>query len=180
MTNINFELEWPNIYCLIPIYDHLGGNSTELWLSGGKRILIPYKTKTVVRNLAKVFAVDVSQLKRNYGVFVGRKVSIPLALHPELILIPLKIREPFAKDEGAIGYVVLNKIVGSSPGANIHADITFHDGSRLETLQGLNSVNLAIAHGEIVSRECKKNLQTSVQEKEELYRILSAIVSRSL
>ncbi|NLT96454.1 MAG: hypothetical protein GXW85_13175 [Clostridia bacterium] len=176
MTILNFEQEWQNINCLVPVYDHLGANSTEVWLEGGNKPLIPHKTKTVLKNLAKVFAVDIAQLKRKYGVLIGKKVSTPLAFHPQLILIPVKCREPLAKDEGAVGYIVHNKIKGVSPGENKRSVIIFGDGSILECLQGVTSVNLAIAQAEIIARECRKNLQTAVQEKEELYRIISALM----
>jgi len=177
MADFNFELKWHDINCLIPIYEQQGGNSTEVWLAGGEKIVIPYKTKTVLKNLAKVFAVDISQLKRKYGVLVGKKVAAPLAFHPELILLPIKIREPFAKDEGANGYIVHNKVKGCTPGGKIKTQITFYDDTALDCLQGVTSVNLSIAHGEIIGRECRKNLQTAVQEKEELYRVISAIVA---
>ncbi|KJS87731.1 MAG: hypothetical protein JM58_03455 [Peptococcaceae bacterium BICA1-8] len=177
MANFNFELKWQDINCLIPIYEQLGGNSTEVWLVGGEKIVIPYKTKTVLKNLAKVFAVDIAQLKRKYGVLIGKKVAAPLAFHPELILLSIKIREPFAKDEGANGYIVHNKIKNCIPGDNTKAQVTFYDDTVLDCLQGVTSVNLSIAHGEIIGRECRKNLQSVVQEKEELYRVISAIVA---
>ncbi|KJS21374.1 MAG: hypothetical protein VR72_10730 [Clostridiaceae bacterium BRH_c20a] len=177
MANFNFELKWQDINCLIPIYEQLGGNSTEVWLVGGEKIVIPYKTKTVLKNLAKVFAVDISQLKRKYGVLVGKRVSAPLAFHPELILLPIKIREPFAKDEGANGYIVHNKVKSCNPLEKTKTQIIFCDDTVLGCMQSVTSVNLSIAHGEIVGRECRKNLQTIVQEKEELYRVISAIVA---
>jgi len=177
MAEINFELDWQNIKCLIPIYEPLGGNSTEVWFVGGEKVVLPYKTKTVLRNLAKVFAVDISQLKRKYGSLVGRKASCPLAIHPDLILIPIKVREPLAKDEGATGYLVHNKVAGCTAGGKNETQISFSDGTALKCIQGVTSVNLALAHGEIIGRECRKNLQTALQEKEELYRIISAIVS---
>lgn len=177
MTTLHFEQEWQNINCLVPIYDEFGGNSTEVWLEGGKKLLIPTKTKTVLKNLAKVFAVDIPQLKRKYGVLIGKKVSTPLAFHPDLILIPLKCREPLAKDEGAIGYIVYSKVAGCFVGENKRTIIKFRDGNQLECLQGISSANLNIAQAEIIARECRKNLQTVAQEKEELYRIISALVS---
>lgn len=177
MADINFELEWQNINCLIPTYDQWGGNSTEVWLISGKKVLVPLKTKTVLKKLAKVFAVDIVQLKRKYGILVGRRVSTPLAFHPDLILIPIKMREPFQKDEGAMGYLVHNKVAGCENIEKTKTLIKFFDNTSLECIQGMTSVNLSIAHGEIIARECRKNLQTTLQEKEELYRVISAIVA---
>lgn len=177
MTHLNFEQAWKDINCLVPIYDDFGGNSTEIWLEGGDKLVITHKTKTVLKNLAKVFAVDITQLKRKYGVLIGKKTSAPLAFHPELILIPIKCREPLAKDEGATGYIVHNKVRDFTAFERNRTIIRFSDGSCLKCLQCLTSVNLAIAQAEIIARECRKNLQTTVQEKEELYRIFSALVT---
>src|SRR5690554_434677 len=125
MTTLNFEQNWQKINCLIPVYDEFGGNSTEVWFEGGEKILIPHKTKTVLKNLAKIFAVDISQLKRKYGVLIGKKISTPLAFHPDLILIPIKFRKPYSKDEGATGYIVHQKVVGCSLCDNTNTLITF-------------------------------------------------------
>ncbi|MFZ7103560.1 MAG: hypothetical protein ACOWWO_13030 [Peptococcaceae bacterium] len=177
MNHFNFDKEWKDINYLIPIYDQWGGNSTQVSLTGGKNIIINNKTATVVKKLAKVFAVDLTQLKRKYGILVGRKTSTPLPLHPDLILIPVKIREPLAKDEGARGYVLKNKIADFRAIESAITRFSFKDGTYLDCLQSLTSVNLSLAHAEIISRECTRNHQSeTVREREELYSVLAAVL----
>ncbi|MFZ5942905.1 MAG: hypothetical protein ACOYVD_02260 [Bacillota bacterium] len=176
--SFNYEEEWRNINCLVPVYDQQGGNFTEIWLNGGEKVIIPNKTNTVLKNLAKVFAVDLSQLKKKYGVLVGRKASSPLPLHPDLILIPLKVREPYAKDEGARAYIIRNKLKKAYANEVSGCSLLFTDGSILSCLQNVTSVNLAVAHGEIIYRECQINNQwDTIRERDEMYRVLAAVLS---
>jgi hypothetical protein len=177
MVELQFERQWRNINCLIPIYDQYGGNSTEVWLTGGNKVTINNKTNTVLKNIAKVFAVDLSQLKKKYGNLVGRKSSTPLPLHPDLILIPIKIREPLAKDEGARGYIVKSKIESYGPVGCSQTEFKFWDGTVLPCLQSVTSINLSMAHAEIISRECQKSYQTEVREREEIYQVVAAVLS---
>jgi len=176
MQQFNLDTHWKHLNCLLPIYDKDGGNSTEVWLIGGEKVIIQNKTNTVLKKLAKVFALDLSQLKRKYGSLVGRKSSTPLPFHPELILIPIKYREPIAKDEGSRGYVVKNQIYGCSPLGKTQTEINFLDNTNVRCLQSATSFNLAMAHAEIIARECTNNLHY-VREREEIYRVVSAVLS---
>jgi hypothetical protein len=68
------------------------------------------KICTVLKSLAHVFAVDISMARTKYSHLAARKISVPIPLHHDLVLIPVKLRKPLAKEDGAFGYVVLSKI----------------------------------------------------------------------
>ena len=175
--NFEFEKHWINLVCLIPVYDQDGGNSTEIWLKGGEKILIPKKTRSVLKRLAKVFAIDLPQLKRKYGVLVGRKSSTPLPFHPNLILVPVKVREPLAKDDGSWGYVVKDQVYSCVPLSSTEMEIRFLDNEHpLRCLQSAASFNLVMAHAEIITRECYKQWNI-IREREELYQVVSTFLS---
>lgn len=176
MSGLHWENIWRELNALVPVYDEQGGNSTEIYLKGGKVILLPNKTKTALRNLAKVFALDLTQLRKKYGPLVGRKSSVPLPFHPTLVLVPLKYRQPFVKDEGAFGYVVKNQITHCAELDKSKTEIFFLDGSSLIFLQSLASVRLILTHAEIIGREFLNGLQY-VGEKEAIYKIMQAFLS---
>lgn len=175
-NKFDFEQCWGQINCLIPITDENGGNITQVYMQNGEKVLIHHRTSTVLKNLAKVFALDLKELKKKYGKLVGRKSSTPLAFHPSLILLPVKVREVLIKDEGSRGYVVSNQIKNILTLDGKKSRIIFIDGTFLDCLQSANSINLVLAHGRIIARECQSSFAT-VKEKEEVYRVVKAILS---
>lgn len=178
MDEVDFAKEWQNINYLIPIYDQWRGNSTEISFTDGKKIIMANKTTTVVKKLARVFAVDLAELKRKYGILVGRKTSTPLPLHPHLTLISVKIRIPLGKDEGARGFIIKNKIVDFLPLESSLTRCVFTDGTYLDCRQSVSSLNLALAHAEIIQREYTKNYQWGhMGQREELYKALLALLA---
>ena len=176
VSKFDFEEYWPQINCLIPITDENGGNSTQIYMQNGGKVLIQNRTNTVLKNLARVFALDLVELKKKYGKLVGRKTSTPLALHPNLILLPVKIREVVIKDEGSRGYVVNSQIKAVEFLNRKKSRIIFLDGTFLDCLQSVDSINLVRAHGRIIARECQSSF-TLVKEKEEVYQVVKAILS---
>ncbi|HBT20627.1 MAG TPA: hypothetical protein DEA47_04615 [Peptococcaceae bacterium] len=102
---------WRSVAGFYPYYDENGGNCTRILLDDGREISYVRKTKSILKGLAEIFAVDLISLRRRYGSIVGKKNCIPLPLHGEFIVVPLKVRRTLSKDQGALGYVVLNKVV---------------------------------------------------------------------
>lgn len=178
MSDLRLENHWKELKCFLPIYDENGGNSTEVWLTGGRKIILPNKTNTVLKNLAKIFALDLPQLKRKYGKLIGRKTSTPLPFHPELILIPFKYREPLSKDEGSWGYAVRKYVSGCTTVEKNQIQILFLDNSYVHCLQSAVSFNLTLAHADIIAREYMHNLNLDYERKrEEIYQVISTVLS---
>lgn len=112
-TKLPFEDRWQEINCLLPIYDKDGANCTRIVFSTQEEDFIDRRTiRGALRALSRAFAVDLDALRRRYGSLVNRKVSLPLPLHPRLILVPFKYRIPQWKDQGSWGYFSLDKISG--------------------------------------------------------------------
>lgn len=111
MERLSFEGIWQNINCLVPVYNEEGGNVTQVHLDDGRVLTDSRKICTVVKNLARVFTVDVETARVKYSKLVDRKISVPVPLHQDLVLVPVKMRKPIAREDGAWGYVVLSKIV---------------------------------------------------------------------
>jgi len=111
MTKLSFEEIWQHINCLVPVYDETGGNVTQVHLDDGKILTDSRKICTVLKSLAKIFTIDVETARVKYSKLVDRKISVPIPLHQDLVLVPVKMRKPAAREDGAWGYVVLSKIV---------------------------------------------------------------------
>jgi hypothetical protein len=100
----NIQEYLPHLLGFFPVTTEQGGNDTELWLRDGRKICVPKKTKTVLKDLAQVFAKDLSLVKRQAGQVLGYKRELPLLLTLDLVLIPVKVREASFKDQGTVGY----------------------------------------------------------------------------
>ncbi|MHB1126533.1 MAG: hypothetical protein ACYC2T_06180 [Bacillota bacterium] len=155
-----FELagNWREMTCLFPVYDSYGGNDTEVWLAGGEKIVLTRKVKSVLRGLARHFAVDLVSLRLKYGEAVGRAYSVPLPLHNDLVLVPVKVREPFAKDQGAWGYLVLNKVLEVTAGEGGNGSlVTFADRSVFSCLVNQDSLRKLLNDARVVEAACRQH-----------------------
>lgn len=161
MAKLAFEDHWRELNCLIPVYDERGANCTRVIFSSQeeKEFLDQRTIKSTLRALARTFAVDLEALRFNYGPLVNRKTSLPLPLHPEFILVPLKARVPHWTDHGAWGYFVLDKIAGyKSDAAHAKTEITFTSSSKVTILQSVTSVKAILNDAHILKTVYKNRL----------------------
>lgn len=157
---------WPEILCLLPFYDTDGGNSTQMLLEEGKKLMIQRRTKTVVKALARIFAVDITAMKERCGPYLGRKSSTPLPLRPDFILLPVKMRVPLAKDEGAWGYIVLQKILSCEKLAEGQSQVIFRDGTKIKCLQKVGSIRLMMAQAQLLRSQLNQILYYTDRKEE--------------
>lgn len=157
-----FSLEkWQQINFLQPYYHQNGGNSTIISFGPADKVIDKRKLKTIINILAKTYAVDLKAAKDKYGHLVGRRSSTPIPLNSAIILIPVKMRVPITKDDGAWGYVVLDKIA-SCEEANLlefKSKVNFKDGSELFTLVTKETFTQLLKDGEYVKTKYMELLQ---------------------
>ena len=140
----SYPKNWPAIKYLIPVYGAHGGNETLVGLEGQTTYQDPRRLKTVINGLGKIFSLEMAVLRKNCAELVKRTNNVPLGLNQNLVLIPVHIRTPITKDDGATGQVVANKIkhFKARPGTNGQpkSRIFFHDGSWLDVQQRVKSL----------------------------------------
>lgn len=155
----NLGEQWRQLCCLVPVSTAETGNITEVWLEGGERILEPRRVKTVLKGLARHFAVDLSACRERYAAVDGHKRTVPLVLHPDLVLIAVKSRVPATKDEGATAYVALDKVAscqefeGGEGELGTRSQLVFRDGSVLYCLYSLNTLRSRLNGAEAARRQ---------------------------
>ena len=154
MNCIDYREIWQNINCLVPVYDVNGGNFTEIRLDDGMALIDNRKTINCFKNLARIFAADIPAAKDIYFNLTQRKNSIPLPFHSRLVLIPLKFREPLAKNDGAWGYVVLAKVASyeQHPEVKGVVRIFFMDGGSIDVLHQMASVRAIVDDANRISK----------------------------
>ncbi len=142
----SYNQDWSVINYLIPIYSENGANQTLVGREGSSPYRDHRRLKTVLIHLAKIFSLDLRQLRKNCAQLVQRKNKVPLAFHPRLILIPVHTRKPVTKDDGATGYVTLSKITSivnlevKESNNNALSRFLFNDGSSLDVQQQNSSL----------------------------------------
>jgi hypothetical protein len=175
---LDLARDWCHINYLQPVYDELGGNSTIINLGSDKAVKDRRTVKTVLKSLAKEFAVDLGQAKKKYGAVVCRRSSAPIPLNSSLVLLPIKMRHSLIKGDGAWGYVVLDKIKDwgevldeGEEGAEVEvieraeeyrSILTFHDGTRLATMVNQVTIYSLIKDGEMARKKYVELLRPNI------------------
>jgi len=96
--------------CLVPEYLKAVGNVTRVVSIKGEDIVEKKSVKSILRRLARIYAVDIISLRSKYGKIIGQKNIVPLPFSSELILVPFKTRTPMAPWDGTIGYISYSQI----------------------------------------------------------------------
>ena len=153
MGRLEVTQMWNGINYLCPFYDADGGNYTKVFSTNGEHLIDKRKTKTVLGALAKHFAVDLKSSRDNYGKKINRRKSVPIPFHPEIVMIPLRVREPQRKDEGAVAYVNSSKVNGLEilkDDLPFKTALIFKDQTRIKTLQSSTSVKALLKDADLV------------------------------
>lgn len=142
MQHFNYEERWREISCYVPVYDQEYGNCTEIWLDNAEKIKVPVKVENVTAHLAEVFSLNLSGLKKRYRRILKKGKLVPLPLHPELVIVPLKVRNPIIRDDGASGYAIFNRVAAYDVlcQEDYLSKITLTNGLTLKTYHTLDTV----------------------------------------
>jgi hypothetical protein len=97
--------EKKTIAALVPCYHSVYGNATELIYLEQDSVFVPRTVKTVLRNIAKEYAIDLKALRQKYGTLLGCGRASPIPLDRDTIFIPLKMRRIVSKNDSARGYI---------------------------------------------------------------------------
>ena len=94
-----------DVAALIPCYHQSYGNATEIVYLEEKPVIVPRTVKTVIKNLARLHAVDLKALRKKYGEMLGCKRAIPIPFSSKMILMPVRMREVISKNDSSRGYI---------------------------------------------------------------------------
>lgn len=147
MENIT-EIFEAGISCLVPVYQPGDGNATKLITDQGICYIDKRAIKTVVRLLCKHYTIHLESCREKYGTMIHRQLGVPLPIHTQLLLIPVKMRKPMFGKDGAYGYVNLYSIKNLEEKEgygwiSLHSDIKVPSLHRMQTLrQQVNQAKL--------------------------------------
>lgn len=96
---------------LVPYYDQDGGNATLIFTTGGDVFADHRTVRWNLRRLARLFSVDLEAARRNQGEYLHYSQGLPLPLSPALVLVPLKTRTAYGKNDGCHSYLNPSAVV---------------------------------------------------------------------
>lgn len=146
---------WRSLAGFYPYYDENGGNCTRILLDDGRELSYVRKTKSILKGLAEIFAVDLISLRRRYGSIVGKKNCVPLPFHAEFVMVPLKVRKTLSKDQGALGYVVLDKVVECISGGEegVRCSLKLMGGGLFPCMEKMGTVRSRLRDAQMIKEE---------------------------
>ncbi len=118
------EILQNGLAAFLPVYED--GNVTRVFTGNGDQILVRRTCKTVLRNLARFYGVDLSAVREYYGSSINKKQGVPIPMTANLLLIPVKVRKnPLGENDGTLGYVNFREIKQVANGEDGKCYITF-------------------------------------------------------
>jgi hypothetical protein len=130
----------------IPKYVDGQGDISMILNEGGSEIPMPFHIRTLIRKLAYENYIDLVSVRRRLQDQFGQKNILPYPLHPRLILIPVKVRKPRLKKDGAFGYI--NYVwVEDIQKQDKYCNIIFKNKYNLKVLQHFQGVKAKMLQG---------------------------------
>ncbi|WP_366922157.1 hypothetical protein MFMK1_002598 [Metallumcola ferriviriculae] len=166
METFDLAGRWQEIVCMIPTYLPDIGNCSELWLSGGAKMQQPVKVESLLKALAKVFALDLTTLKQIQKQILKKGKLVPLPIISRLVLIPVKVRNQMLPGDGTIGYVAYRFVAGFEPinEEDFKSSIALENGQTLKTFHTARTLDERTHQAEIVLQHYKQLYQLPTRD----------------
>jgi len=143
------EIVEKGLAAFLPVYDD--GNVTQVLTSSGKQFLVRRTCKTVLKNLARFYNIDLTAAREHYGKAVNKKQGVPIPFASNLLLIPVKARKnPLGENDGTLGYVNYREIRDVEDGKEGSCHIIFKCDKELEVLVSKDTMKEYIKNAQLV------------------------------
>ena len=136
---------------IIPYYDPYGGNATYTLLTDGTKETFDLSIKNYIYHMFRQLYMDPLALKNWVSHILSAKSNMPLILTDAYIFIPIKVRYPIGRLDGAFGYVALDAMVSYKDGV-----ITLKNGVILETLSSDSYITKKIKDAKLLAYAYKE------------------------
>ena len=117
-----------NCQAIVPFYDPYGHNMTYTLLADGTQSTYCFSIKNYIYHMFYQVCLDPVAVRHYSSRILHAKGNLPLLLSPDYIFIPVKMRRPIGRQDGAFGYVRVDAIQSYENGI-----ITLTSGKTLTT-----------------------------------------------
>jgi len=109
MNDVKIGLVRDNIIGLRPVYTNTG-SATEVLLRNGTILLDKRKISTVIKAVARNYALDLTAQRQVVREYLQRKAVLPFYLSTERVFIPLKMRAAVSPNDSTYGFLDIKYI----------------------------------------------------------------------
>ncbi|MDA8442725.1 MAG: hypothetical protein M0Z55_10180 [Peptococcaceae bacterium] len=141
-----------DLLAIEPVYHSEFGDSCKLYLRQNRWVWDKRSIRGVKRALIRGKALNQVLLRKLCSQQLGRELSLPIPLSASLILVPLKMRQPFTGNDSAYGLVNsrgVRKIVDATGGGCV---VLLDPGMELGVVSGRETVLAHLAEGELIHK----------------------------
>jgi hypothetical protein len=143
---------------MLPTYDD-GGNAARIY-THHHAYEDTRSLRWLLSRTASYYGADVKLIRQQYGKFLNRRLLNPFPLSPDLVLLPLKMREAIIKEDSTIGYINGLQILKVEPLAQApyRSALLFKTGLFLSCLNTVETIRGRLLQGEAVHQEYLRRL----------------------
>ena len=124
---------------------------TVFYTLGKEPLVLERNIKTVLKKIYRYYMLDIKEVRKKYSSIISSPNNLPIPFSEKAVFIPVKIRKPIIKNDGAIGYVNMRYIKRTIKNGD-STIILLSNNSRIECLCNQDTVNEHIEDRKIVSR----------------------------
>ncbi len=152
-----------SLRCLavVPIYEAMTGNICVYYGLKGEAVKQPFTVQTQMRRFFREHRIDEREYQKKARRVLGIKKSLPLGFTSDCIFMPVKVRVPIARSDGAYAYVRYEAIQDISDN-----QILLTTGEPLDCLQSRRSLAESLARaGTIQAVLCSEEARAMAERE---------------
>ncbi len=141
-----------NLAAIEPVYHREFGDVCKVYLAGGEVLVDRRSIRGVKGAITRAKGLNQAYLRELCGGELGRQLSLPLPLTANLVLVPLKMRQPVTTNDSAYGLVNLpavRKVITAAGGGTL---VQLNCGHLLEVLASRETVLVHLGEGILLHR----------------------------
>lgn len=131
---------------ILPVYADGVGNVSRVLYEDGSEEIVPVRVSRILDRLFYAHLLSRRAVEEYYGGFLGIRRNVPAVIARDLVYVPVKVRKPRVRDDGAYGYVLHQAIAGQE-----ESGILLVDGRVIETLHSRPMLEKVLLRGHRVS-----------------------------
>ncbi len=131
---------------ILPVYADGVGNVSRVLYEDGSEEIVPVRVSRILDRLFYAHLLSRRAVEEYYGGFLGIRRNVPAVIARDLVYVPVKVRKPRVRDDGAYGYVLHQAIAGQE-----ESKILLVDGRVIETLHSRPMLEKVLLRGHRVS-----------------------------
>lgn len=166
------------IEAILPVYIKDRGNCTAIYTKEDETI-VEKTSKTVISNLCKYYHLDLKASNRSYGNLLSIRKYPPIPFTYDQIFIPIKVRIPIGKHDGAYGFVNIKSIEKICNSKYDDKCILYISNKRtIDIYSKESTIQRNINNGIIVKKLLSREDISLVKEEESLYEAGNSIATK--